>query len=242
MSPFKNIHTYLSGKEFMVALPSVIVGVSILSLPNDVAMVTFYSDGWVSILLAGIICTIFALLAVKVARYFPGQSFFSYTYFLLTRPIAIIISGIFVVIYILESSRIVRSTAHIPQQYLFDKTPMEVLALCFLLVVVYAVSGERLGIFRLNMLFLPIILFTFIFAGIFNFKWFDATNYLPLFKMELTGYVQGVWKSIGTFSGFGIGLFYIAFMRHPKNLTKKVVIGMSVSIVFYLFINNWCFW
>jgi len=78
MNPFKYSDEQISENELMIALPSIIIGVSVLSLPSEVAKVTKFGDGWVSILLAGIIFTFFAILAAKLAALFPEKSFKSY--------------------------------------------------------------------------------------------------------------------------------------------------------------------
>ena len=236
MNPYQYSDNYISEKEFICAYPSIIIGVAVLELPSLVAAETSFSDGWISIFLAGVIFTVLAILAVKVAMCFPDQSFFSYTSFLVTRPIAITISLIYVIICICLGGYITRSISYISQQYLFNQTPMEVLALCFLLVVIYAISGERVGLFRLNMMFLPIILVIFIFVGVLNIKWYDTENFLPLFQTDINGYLKGMLISSEAFIGFGIGLFYIFLVRNPKNMTKNVVTGMSICILFYLFI------
>ena len=92
MNPYQYSDNYISEKEFICAYPSIIIGVAVLELPSLVAAETSFSDGWISIFLAGVIFTVLAILAVKVAMCFPDQSFFSYTSFLVTRPIAITIS------------------------------------------------------------------------------------------------------------------------------------------------------
>jgi len=236
MNPFKYSDEQVSESEFMIALPSVLFGVAILSLPRDIALVTLFSDGWVSILLAGIIFTFIAILGTKLAALFPEKSFLSYTSFLVTKPVAIVLTFINIFFTIFLSAYSIRSVAYISQQYLFDHTPMEVLALTFLLVVIYAVSGSRAGLFRLNVLFLPIILFTFLFVGLFNIKWIELENYLPMFQSSVMDYLKGITKSFGALTGFGIMLFYVVFIKKPKHLTKKVVIGMSIPIVFYVMI------
>ena len=153
MEPFKYSKGLLSEREFMFALPSIIIGVSILSLPNEVAKVTHFSDGWISILVAGILFTGMALLATHVASHFPDKSFYDYASILVTKPIAIAISFLYVLAGVGISAYTTRSVAFISQQYLFNRTPMEVLGLAFLLVVIYGVSGSRVGLFRLNILF-----------------------------------------------------------------------------------------
>lgn len=233
---FNESDKHLSRREFMFAYPSVIIGITILSLPSDVAQVTNFSDGWISILIAGILITFMAILAVKTASQFPDKPFLEYTSILVTKPIAMIIALLYSLTGILMSAYITRSVSYISQQYLFDRTPLPVIALGFILVVIYAVAGSRIGLFRLNILFLPIILFVYLFVGILNIPWYEATNYLPLFKTDFGGYFKGIIKTIPAFSGFAIGLFYVFLVKEKKHLTKKVVVGMSVPIIFYLFI------
>jgi len=230
----------ITNGEFTIAFPSAIIGVSVLELPSEVASVTVYSDGWISILIGGIIFSLFALLAVHVAKSFPNDSFYTYTSRLLSKPVAGFIAFIVIVIALLTGSYILRSVAFISQQYLFDKTPMEILALSFLLVVIYAISGERIGLFRLNILFFPIIIFIFIFVGIFNVEWFELDNFLPLLKTDFKGYVNGVKKTFGSFFGFSIGLFYVYIMQNKDNAISNVITGLSLSIIFYLFIFFVC--
>ncbi|MEI3611065.1 GerAB/ArcD/ProY family transporter [Pseudogracilibacillus sp. SO30301A] len=240
MNPFKYSDVQLSESEYVIALPSALIGVAVLSLPREVAKVTSFSDGWVSILLAGIIFTFIAIMGVKLAALFPEKSFLSYTSFLVSRPVAIGIAFINILIALFIVAFSTRALASISQQYLFEHTPMEVLALSFLLVVIYAVSGSRVGIFRLNVLFLPIILFAFLFVLLFNIKWFNAANVFPMFQSDLTDYLNGITKTFEAYVGFGIVLFYFVFIKNPANVTKKVTIGMSVTIAFYMIIFLGC--
>lgn len=236
MNPINNNEKVLTERDLMFSLPSAMIGVSILSLPSDIAKVTSFSDGWISIVIAGVIFTLLATMAVKIALHFPDQSFYDFASYLVTRPVAIIISLVFVATGVLISASATRSLAFIAQMYLFERTPMPVIALAFLLVVVYAVSGSRVGIFRLNILFLPIILFVFLFVGLFNIPWIEPVNYLPLFKTDFQGYVEGVLNTIPAYNGFIIGIFYVFLIKQSNNLTKKTIIGINISTVFYLFI------
>src|SRR5699024_3090383 len=158
----------LGERELMFALPSMIIGVSIFTLPSNIAKVTEHGDGWISILAAGIIFSILAYLSAKIAAAFSGESFLSYCSALVPKPVAFGITLIIRIEFILVGAFIVRALAFITQQYLFEKTPLEVIALCFLVVVIYAVAGSRSGVFRLNILFLPIILVVYFLVVLFN--------------------------------------------------------------------------
>src|SRR5690625_4883290 len=115
MNSYKYSDENISENEFMIALPSIIIGVSILSLPSEVAKVTQFSDGWVSILLGGLIFTLFALLATRLATLFPEESFFSYTSFLFTKLYSIILVFLIILVSLITSSYSVRSVAFICQ-------------------------------------------------------------------------------------------------------------------------------
>lgn len=236
MNPFPYSDEAISENELMFAIPSTIMGVSILSLPRKLALDTLYSDGWISLLLAGVFFAILAVIGTKVASKFPNQSYFSYASTLMTKPIAIGVVIIQIILFIGLSAFSIRSLAYISQQYLFEHTPMEVISLSFLLVVVYAVSGSRAGLFRLNVMFLPIILFVMIIIAAFNITWIDLKNFLPLFKTDMKGYVKGFQTSFEVYIGYSIVLFYVGLVNKPKKLTKKVIVGMSIPIISYIFI------
>src|SRR5699024_5957846 len=118
MNPFPYNDNKIDRLEFTIALPSTLIGIAALQFPNGVASVTLFSDGWISILLASIIFTIFAYLAVIVARSFPNEPFYTYTSYLLSRPIATMITVYFILLGIIIASFILRSLAFISQMYL----------------------------------------------------------------------------------------------------------------------------
>src|SRR5699024_10963731 len=230
MNPFKYEDEYISRTEFMIAIPAMIIGVTVLSLPGSIAKATLYSDGWLVILISGVMFTVMAILATKLAVLFPGQSFLSYTSYLVTKPVATIITFIYSIIAILLSAYSICSVAFISQEYLFEQTPMGVLGLLFLLVVVYAVSGSRAGIFRLNILVLPIILFIYL----LNIRWLKAIYFLQMFQKNFKSYIYEIKNTYNTFVGYGIILFYVTMLKKHQHLSKRVIIGMSIPIVLYI--------
>lgn len=225
---------YLSEREVMFAMPSMAIGVAVLSLPKQIAMVTSGADGWISIVVGGTFIIFMTWLAAKLAATYPNQSFLTYASSIVTKPVAIILTLIFAMLALLVTTYVVRSIADIAGQFIFNRTPVEIISLTFLLVVVYAVSGSRAGLFRLNIMFLPLIIFVIIAVIFFNIRWFELDNYVPLFETDVTGYVKGIGASINSYIGFGIILFYISFVRRPEKVPKKAAIGMSIPVILYL--------
>lgn len=234
MKSFEYADEKISDKELMIAVPSYVIGVGVLSLPRDLAVVTTSSDGWIALLVGGIFAVIIMWLLAKLVIGFPNQSFFTFASTILSKPAAIIISLVFAVIWINAAAYEVRRIADVSSKYLFNRTPVEVIALCFLLVIVYAVSCSRAGLFRLNMMFLPIVLFIAAVVFIFNLGFFDPNQLLPMFETSFKGYMKGIHTGVLSYVGFVIVLFYTGLVDKPKNAPKKVAIGMCIPIILYI--------
>ncbi|WP_010097131.1 GerAB/ArcD/ProY family transporter [Ornithinibacillus scapharcae] len=234
MKSFKNGDEKISVNELMIAIPSMVIGVGILSLPRVIAVETIGSDGWIALAIAGIATVLMVWLMAKLAASFPHQPFFSYASLIVSKPVAKVMTFIFAILFIGVAAYDIRVLGHTSQQYLFDHTPVEVVSLSFLLVVVYAVAGSRAGLFRLNMLFLPLIIFILLFVLVVNLKWIDVSNLLPVFKTDIKGYLKAVHTSSLSYIGISIVLFYMAFVDRPHKAPKAAMIGMSIPIILYI--------
>lgn len=234
MKPFKYGDEKISEKEIMIAVPSIVIGGGVLTLPRHLAEATIGSDGWIVLAIVGLIFVFFTWIAAKLASRFPHQTFHTYASLIVSTPIATALTILYGVIFLLISSYVVRNVSDISKEYLLNETPVEVISLVFLLVVIYAVSGARVGLFRLNTLFLPIILAVASIILLFNLKTFEFNNLLPTFETSFTGYVKGAHSSITSYVGFGIVLFYIAYVKNPQKAPKAAVIGMCIPIALYI--------
>lgn len=240
MKSFEYADEKVSDREIMIAVPSIAIGVGILSLPGDLASDTIASDGWIAIIAGGLIAIFFTWMFAKFAAGFPHQSFFSYSSLIVTKPVAVIISFFFSVIWVGVAAFEVRRIADVSSQYLFDHTPVEVISLTFLLVVVYAVSGTRVGLLRLNMMFLPIIILISCLAFAFNLGNFEPANLRPVFETSLNGYVKGIHTGVISYVGFTIVLFYMGLVDKPKHAPRKAALGMVIPIILYCILFVMC--
>ncbi|MGJ9458422.1 GerAB/ArcD/ProY family transporter [Oceanobacillus sp. CF4.6] len=240
MSTFKYGDEKIRTRDIMIAVPSMTIAIGILVFPRTLAEKTTSSDGWVSIMLSGLIAIMLAWSIAKIAANFPGQSFLSYASSLVSKPVAVILTFLFVIQGIILTAFEVRAITNIAHQYLFERTPNEIVALTFLLVVVYAISGSRAGIFRLNAMFLPIIFLTSIILIFFSIGYMEVENVLPVFKTDMQGYLQGTMESTLSYTGVGILFFYISLVREPKKAPAMAAFGMSWVVIMYIFIYLTC--
>lgn len=240
MKSFTYADSKIDEKEIMIVVPSMLIGGGILSFPSVLAGETNGSDGWVAIVIGGLFALLVAWLVAKLATSFPNESFIAYTSAIITRPLAILLTLLFGTISLLTAAYVIRNIANAAKEYLFEQTPIEVVALTFLLVVVYAVSSSRIGLFRLNMLFFPFVFMIIIVIILLNFKNIDFGDLLPVFRTPFTGYIKGTGGILTSYVGIGILLFYLTLADHPKNAPKMVSLGVCIVIFLYILIFIAC--
>ncbi|TCP20304.1 spore germination protein [Scopulibacillus darangshiensis] len=233
MKPFDYSDEKISQRELGFAIPSVVIGVSVLTAPRLLAQATKFADGWLCILFGGLIALLFTWLTAKLAARFPNQSFFEYSSMLVSKPVAFLVTLFLVFYLIIFTSYEIRYIATISKQYLFDRTPAEVIGFAFLLVVTYAVTGSRAALFRLNVLFLPIIIAVLFVVLLATIPLFDWKHLFPLFKTDLKGYINGTKVGFFSYSGWVILLFYTGLMTNPDKAPKVTAAGMIVPMVVY---------
>ncbi|WP_134699813.1 endospore germination permease [Ammoniphilus sp. YIM 78166] len=236
MNAFRYGDEEISNKEILISVTTMIIGAGILTLPRGVAQSTKGLDGLLAIVAGGVLAMVFAWVCARLSSRFPQQTFFQYTTRLVSKPVAIVTTLLFGLYFMCFTAYEMRTVATISKIYLFDQTPVEALGLIFLLIVIYSVSGSRAAILRINLMFMPIVLFIAIAVVLMNVGYFDAENLRPFFTTNWKGYVQASKETSFAFVGFEILLFYVALSNKPKEAPTAAIIGVSIPLALYLLI------
>ncbi|TCJ79469.1 UNVERIFIED_ORG: spore germination protein [Bacillus cereus] len=239
MKPFEYGDEEIGSRELGFSVSSTIIGIGALSMPRDIAMQTLFSDGWIILLLGGLICACLGWFVTRVAILFPKQNFVQYTSEHLTKPVSYTISIILVLTFVALTAYEARKIAIISQTYLFSDTPIQLLSFFFLLVVIYGIAGSRAALLRLNVLFLPIVLIAIVLLSLLNVNLMEVDNLLPAFQTGISQYAVGVKNSIFTFIGFEVALFYAVMLNEtakkaPMAVAKAVMVNVLSYILIYL--------
>lgn len=241
LKPFEYGDQEIGSRELAFAVSSTIIGIGALSMPRFVAKETLFSDGWIILLGGGLICAFLAWFVTKVAILFPKQNFVQYTSTYLTKPVAYGVSWVLLVTFSGLTAYETRLISIISQTYLFGETSIQWLSLFFLLVVVYGVSGSRVALFRLNMMFLPIVIIAILLLSLLNINLMKIENFLPVFQTEWKHYVTGIKDSVFTFIGFEVALFYAVMLnRRGKKVPFAVAKGVMVTVMSYVLMYMTC--
>ncbi|MED1723469.1 endospore germination permease [Brevibacillus parabrevis] len=224
----------ISKNHMGINIASVTVGVGILTFPRALAKATSGFDGWISVVISGLVALLIGWLLAKLAARFPRQTFFEYTAIIASKPVAYALTLLVCLYTMLFVSFEIRAIGNIAKQYLFYNTPVEMITLSFLLVVQYAVAGSRIAMLRLNLLFLPVVLVVIFFVLVFTTQLLEIQNIRPYFSSSWKSLLEGS-KAVGlSYSGFEIILFYTILMRNPKEGPRAMVLGLFIPVLLYV--------
>ncbi|MDP7979725.1 GerAB/ArcD/ProY family transporter [Bacillus sp. WLY-B-L8] len=240
MKPFEYGNEEIGTRELSFAVSSTIIGTGALSMPRVMATHALFADGWVLLLIGGLVSACFAWFIMKVATLFPKQNFVQYASVYVTKPIAYMLSMILILTFTGITAYEARTISIISQTYLFSDTPVQLLSFFYLLVVVYGVCGSRVGLLRLSVLFLPIVFIAIILLSLLNVNLMEFENVSPFFQTKLSKYIGGIRETAFTFIGFEVGFFYAAILRTTKKAPLAAVKGVMVTVLSYILIYVTC--
>ncbi|SDC66156.1 spore germination protein [Paenibacillus sp. UNCCL117] len=236
MTKLDRIDRQIGKNEMTATVSSMTIAVGILTLPRELAKTTHSSDGWLSILLAGLLAMGFGWVLGKLAVRMNGLSFLAFMSKTITKPLAWLLTAGMSFYFMLFAAYEMRAVANISKQYLFERTPTEVISLTFLLVVVYAVSGSRVGLVRLNTLFLPSVIVVALAVLFFSLGNFYFEELKPFFISDWRELLAGARSTIFSLLGFEVILFYTALMSKPQDAPGAAVKGVGIAVVLYLLV------
>ncbi|MGG6313303.1 GerAB/ArcD/ProY family transporter [Paenibacillus macerans] len=222
--------------EVFASVANMVIGFGVLTLPRSTVEITKSVDGWMSIVIGGITALVFTWIVVKLITRFPKQNLLDISSAIIGKPIGVFLTLLFAVYMLMFVSYETRGVASISRVYLFDRTPVEVISLVFLLVLVYGVVGPSLSLFRLNVVFLPIVILLVIVLIIMNIGFFEIRNLKPFFVTGWREVALASKESAFSFLGFEILLYYNVFIKKPKKVMKAALLGMLFPLLLYLLV------
>ncbi|MEF7436693.1 endospore germination permease [Paenibacillus lautus] len=226
----------IGSKEIVYSVSNMLIGFGILTLPNTIARNTHFSDGWMSIILGGMIALGFAWAIGALASRFPGKNYHAMATIILNRKAAQVVTLLISLYLLLFVSYQVRGVSTITRLYLFDNTPEEIIGLVYLLVLIYAVAGPSIALVRMNLIFFPIVVSIMLLIVILNLGSLNMHYLLPVFKTDWRRIVITSKDTVFSYLGLEIMLFYNIYVVRKSKLLGSVFRGVLIPIFIYFII------
>jgi len=222
----------ISSKQIKGLLVSTIVGVGILTLPNTISLIVG-NDGWMAIIIGGLIVIPFIIIINKIFKLYPGKDFFQIGEEVLGKWMFNIFLIIFLMDCIFLCSVVARNLGEIIKAFLLLTTPIELVILMFILVTSYIARMDIQTISRAAYHIYPVIIGFVIFLTILNLTNVDFTNMLPVFQSNIKDFPKGIMTTFFSYMGIEILLFVLPFAEERDKTLKSSIIGISLVIIIY---------
>lgn len=213
---------------------SIMIGTGILSLPQKLSPMG-YTQSFMP-LLFGVIASLTLFAMVWLCSKFPNDDLFRMNEILLGKWLGKFINLLIIIQFIVFSAGIISNYMHLIQSTALQEQTITMPVLCFLLLLIYIVSGGIKSIARFC------IMTFFITIGLFYFtRWAiekgDPSHFLPLFNFTPKEFYEALKQGYFSILGYELILFYFPYIIDQKKAFRHSLIGIWISI-FLCFITT----
>lgn len=216
-----------------------VISVDVFSIAS-VASEAAGADGWIMVIVSGIINIFAVFIIVKLNSRFPGKTFAEYSQKIIGVIPGKILTGLFAAYLLLVIAYVTRDFTEVVKMFLLFRTPTEVIMLSIILVCTYIVRGGVECVARINELIFPILFIPFFIIISFGFQIVDFSNLLPVLQTSPAKMATAIPALIFSFGGIELALFYIGFMKEPKKAYKPAIIAVLFITLFLTMITVFC--
>lgn len=207
---------------------SVMIGTGILSLPQQLSSLG-YSQAFMP-LLFGVIASITLYPMIWINGKYPNANLFQINEILLGKWFGKFINTLLIIQLITFSAGIISDYMHLIQSTALQEQTITGPVLCFLLMLVYIVSGGIKSIARFCILtfFLTIgmVYFTH-----WAFEKGNISHFLPLFNFfSINDFYEAFKKGYLSILGYELIMFYYPYIVDQKKAYRHSLFGIWISI------------
>ncbi|MGO4889429.1 GerAB/ArcD/ProY family transporter [Anaerobacillus sp. MEB173] len=221
----------ISTFEFSLTFVSLNLGSIILFLPRGLAKELETPDGWISLLINGVIMLLLITLYTRLQQNFPEKNLLE---FMRTGWMGKWITPVFSIIFIVHNLIIIALVTRIlvitTNNFLLENTPAEVIAAVFLLTVAYSVSKGVQGVFHINLMLFPIVLFVLVVLFLMTSADFDFHELTPILSEGFSPILKGALNTSHPFVG-GIYFFFMLMTYLRKEDLRPLPINLVSLII-----------
>jgi spore germination protein len=223
----------ISPLEMGMTIIAFFIGVGILTLPGALAETLDTADGWIPILIAGLLVMVTFTLYVHLQKQFPGQTLLQYLrQGTIGKWWAFSVAVLSLLYFVLTLASIARTVAFVLDMYLLDRTPSIIVVATILLVTSYAVSKGIPGVIHLNALFTPFFLGVFLVIFAFNIDNVQLDPILPLAPKGFMHIFKGLPDTFFSLVATHFLFFFMGYMKadHLRAMPLNIALGIVVLI------------
>ena len=215
----------ISGRQLVALVFTFIIATSTLFLP---AFVTQHAgqDGWISVLLAGLVGVIVILVVTAVGLRYPDLTLIEYSEIILGKWPGKIVGLIFMVFYLHLTSLIIREVSATISRQILTGSSLESITIILFIISAYAVKKGLEVITRMNILILMLTYFAMFICLALLLRDMNIELLTPVLSKGIMPVVKDSISPAGWFGEVVSIAFLIPFINKPKETRICSIIGI----------------
>lgn len=224
------VKNHISSKELFFVLVHTMVGIEILQLPYKLNH-EVNSDGWITILLTGLMILFIVLIIWFLCSKFPNLTLYDFSKKVLGKIPGSLLNFIYIIYFLIVVSYVFIVFAETLKRWVLPETPAFVLLLVGILMLIYGgICTIRNMVALFSFMFIFIIILFFLIVFVFHDTAMDIRYLFPLGSNGIWNIFKGTNEAFLSFLGFETLLIYYAFMKQPKKI--KAMKGAIAAVLF----------
>lgn len=230
------VHTddKITDTQASIIVSNFMLGAGILTLPRTLAETIKTPDGWVAIILGGLLAMLAGICIVKLCQQYPGQTIFQFGKVIVGSWVSGCLCIMMILYFITISAFEIRVMSEVTVFYLLEGTPQWAIIMSFMWIGLYLITSGINPIARLFEIILPITVVVLLISMVLGLKICDINNLRPVLGQGVFPVFRGLKATILVFSGYEIMFILVAVMQFPKKGTKVMIVGTAIPLVLYL--------
>ena len=207
------------------------VGIGVLGFQRIIAK-SVGNDGWMVIIIAGLLSHIILFMMYKIMRDSKGDIFTVHKE-TFGKWIGGAISSVFIIYLLILSITVVRTYIEVIQVWMFPEINVWIFSIFIMLLAYYIITGG----FRVvaGIAFFSITLTAYlILTMVFPLPFASVRNLLPFFDHSVSEFAQGTRDMTLSMIGFETLLVYYPFLKNPEKSKKWAHLGVAYTTFSYL--------
>lgn len=223
----------LNATEISMAVIGMVIGVGVLTVPRNLAEATGTADGWISMLLSGLIVILIVYLYLRLQQSFLGMTLLEYiAQGSIGKWLAYSLAFFFFLYFLCLLGYEASLLSTVIRLYLLNQTPSEVIIGSMLLTTTYAVSKGLQGIIHLSLLFVPITFIISIILVLSNVGQITLDAFMPVMADGIGPVLAGMKVSAPSLLGFEIIFFFLAYTKPQSVRALPAVLAIAMITLF----------
>ncbi|NLW56064.1 MAG: GerAB/ArcD/ProY family transporter, partial [Firmicutes bacterium] len=226
------IRNQITAKQLGIIILSAQVGAGVIVMPAHLAK-EVGSDGWISILGAGLLSTIVIVMIIALLRKYAGQSILEINRHLFGKILGQIINLLLIVYLSFLMVTGLRYFTEFIQLFTLEVTPGCIVALLIITPTAYLTWYGLKPVARFSYIML-FVLFSILLLGFMLWKNTRLTFLMPVGAANLTVLSKSIVPTFLSFIGFELVVFLYPYVRDQQNALKWVVASNLCTMLFFL--------